>query len=294
MNTLPANRTPTVQAPNPFSRSRFLGFLLLRSALLGAVIFLAACTTSPTGRSQLMLVSPQSAIGASKQAYANEVRKYRIRGKLLLDRQLAAEVQQITGHLVAEAVRQYPHTANWPWSVALFDDPEPNAWCMAGGRMGVFSGLFSKLRLNRDEFAHIMGHEIAHALANHSAESMSVALGNQLGISILTELIGGGQRTSESLTQAAQLAIGLPNSRTAESEADRIGSDLTVRAGYEPWAAVTLWEKMAAEGGSPPEFLSTHPDPGNRVARLKAMMPQLERVRQHGFGNPWLVHMVGF
>jgi Zn-dependent protease with chaperone function len=148
---------------------------LLAAASLAALI--AACTTSPTGRSQLMLISPESAIVQSKQAYLTTMGELDKDNKLVDDPLMADRVATITGRLVTEAVALYPHTKDWEWSVAIIDDDDTvNAWCMAGGRMAAYTGLFDQLGLTDDEFAQIMGHEISHALANHTAERMSRAI----------------------------------------------------------------------------------------------------------------------
>ncbi|MDH3994057.1 MAG: M48 family metalloprotease, partial [Gammaproteobacteria bacterium] len=148
-----------------------------------AISLLTACTTSPTGRRQLMLISPDAAIVQSKQAYLSTVNDLDKQNKLLDDPRMADRVATITGRLVTEAIALYPQTANWEWSVAIIDDPKTvNAWCMAGGRMAVYTGLFDQLKLTDAEFAQIMGHEISHALANHTAERMSRAMATSVGI----------------------------------------------------------------------------------------------------------------
>ncbi|MEZ5502713.1 MAG: M48 family metalloprotease [Halioglobus sp.] len=144
---------------------------------------LVACATSPTGRSQLMLVSPQAAIVESKKAYLSTVGELSKEDKLVTDPALSKRVATITGRLVTVAIEKFPYTAKWEWSVAIVDDPKVvNAWCMAGGRMAVYTGLFEKLHLTDAEFAQIMGHEISHALANHTAEQMSRAMATTLGV----------------------------------------------------------------------------------------------------------------
>jgi len=249
-----------------------------------ALSLLAACATSPTGRRQLMLISPDAAIVQSKQAYLSTVSDLNRENKLLDDPKLADRVATITGRLVTEAVAMYPASANWEWSVAIIDDPETvNAWCMAGGRMAVYTGLFEKLKLTDAEFAQIMGHEISHALANHTAERMSRAMATSIGIVALGVASDRPAATMAGGALAAKVALELPNSRTAESEADKIGMELAVRAGYDPDAAVTLWQKMASLGGSkPPEFLSTHPAPGNREASLAKMIPEMRKLNPTG------------
>ncbi len=250
-------------------RGRIAGFLFLSLAIVG-------CATSPTGRTQLMLVSEATAISASRQAYLAEMQRLDKEGKLSQDAAMAAWVGEITGRLVAQAIRMRPDSGRWDWSVAIVEDPDTvNAWCMAGGRMAVYTGLLRKLDPTEDEFAQVMGHEIAHALANHTAEKMSVAMASQLGI-IAVGIASDDPRLTAAAAVAATVAVGLPNSRAAESEADRIGIELAARAGYDPQAAVTLWKKMnEVGGGRPPQFLSTHPDPENRQARLAALVPEM-------------------
>lgn len=257
-------------------------------ALLVAAL-LVACATSPTGRRQLMLVSPQEAVNASKQAYVQMLAPLEKEGKIDTDPELTARVRRITHRLVAVAVKRFPQTRNWEWSVKVIDDPKTvNAWCMAGGRMAVYTGLIQQIKPTDDELAQVMGHEIAHALANHTAEKMSVALATMLGVTAVGVAAGEEHRGTAlaGAALAAKLAVELPNSRTAEAEADRIGIELAARAGYDPRAAISLWQKMAKLGGGrPPEFLSTHPAPENRSRTLQALVPKMlplyETARKH-------------
>jgi predicted Zn-dependent protease len=259
----------TQAMPNTLDR---LAILLLLATLL------AACATSPTGRRQLMLVSEETAIASSAQAYVQEVGKLRQEGKLSDDRALIRRINGITGKLVAQAVAMRPDSANWKWSVAVIDDPDTvNAWCMAGGRMAIYTGLIEQIEPSDDEIAQVMGHEIAHALANHSAEKMSVAMASSLGVIAVGIAADNKGAALAGATAAAALAVTMPNSRAAETEADRIGIELAAKAGYDPAAAVTLWRKMnALPGGNPPQFLSTHPNPANREKALAALGPQME------------------
>ena len=243
---------------------------------LVTVLILPSCATSPTGRTQFMLVPPEMAIAESRLAYVQTVQELTQSGEMLSDPALTNRVSLITGRLVAAAVRTWPHTSGWEWSVALIDDPEMvNAWCMAGGRMAVYSGLVSKLDLSDDEFAHVMGHEISHAIANHSAEQMSFAI--LQGLAVTAIAYETEDRTTTAVADMlATVALALPNSRTAEYEADELGMGLVIAAGYDPDAAVSLWNKMLATEGSSGslEFLSTHPNPDNRSARLAALANQ--------------------
>jgi len=246
------------------------------AALLAIV--LTACAVSPTGRRQLALVSEDSAIAASDEAYAMQIGELRQEGKIVPESsRVARRVEGITERLVAQATMKRPETADWKWSMEVIDDPEVvNAWCMAGGRMAVYTGLIQKLDPTDDELAQVLAHEISHALANHTAERMSVALATNVGVALAGILSDDAQKTMSQAALAAALAIQLPNSRAAESEADEIGIELAAKAGYNPNAAISLWEKMAKVGGNgPPQFLSTHPSPENRQERLSELAPQM-------------------
>ena len=249
----------------------------IATALVCACL-VAACATSPTGRKQLMIVSESQAIVASRQAYVQEMGKYKKEGKLVTDPKVLNRVKVITERLVAQAVKVRPDSAKWEWTVEVIDDPQNvNAWCMAGGRMAIYTGLIIKIDPTDDELAQVMGHEIAHALANHTAERMSVAMASQIGVLAAGILLDQSATTIAAGAAAAQVAVNLPNSRTAESEADRIGIELAAKAGYDPHAAVTLWQKMAAVGGGkgPPQFLSTHPSDAQRQQTLAKLVPQM-------------------
>jgi predicted Zn-dependent protease len=224
-----------------------------------------------------MLVSEEQAISSSRQAYAQEIGKYKQEGKLVTDAKVLKRVRTITERLVAQAIKERPDSAKWQWSVQVIDDPKTvNAWCMAGGRMALYTGLLLKVDPTDDELAHVMGHEIAHALANHTAEKMSTALASNLGVVAAGVLSDNSGQAMVLAATAAQLAVQLPNSRAAESEADQIGIELAARAGYDPRAAITLWQKMAKVGGSaPPAFLSTHPSDEQRQARLGNLAPKM-------------------
>lgn len=242
-----------------------------------AAMVLAGCATSPTGRTQFLLVSPESAIVESEAAYLSTVKALGKDNKLVRDPLLMARVARVTGRLVSVATQQFPASHGWKWSVAIVDDDETvNAWCMAGGRMAIYTGLFKKLRLTDDEFAHIIGHEMSHALANHTAERMSRAMATTLGVVAVGAASDNNQLAVAGAAVAAKLALELPNSRTAELEADQIGLSLATRAGYDPEAAVTLWQKMGdLREDLPPEFLSTHPAPNNRQTALNNMVPRM-------------------
>jgi predicted Zn-dependent protease len=164
--------------------------------------------------------------------------------------------------------------------VQVINDPKTvNAFCMAGGKMAIYSGMWEQLKATDEELAQVMGHEIAHALLDHTRERMSMARTTSIGVSILGAAAGVGNLGGQAMDAAAQIAVTLPNSREGESEADAVGTQLAARAGYDPKAAVTLWEKMGKlGGGGRTEFLSTHPSPENRAAKLKEQAAKLEPV----------------
>jgi predicted Zn-dependent protease len=250
--------------------------------LVLVVSALSGCQTNPvTGRQQLMLVSESSAIGSSKVAYAQMLQPLEKEGKIDSNAELTARVREITGRLIAQAIKYRPETEAWEWSIKVIDDPKTvNAWCMAGGRMAIYTGLIEQIKPTDDELAQVMGHEISHALAKHTAERMSRAMAMQLGIGVFAATQRESRTSGLALTGvqlAAVVALELPNSREAETEADRIGIELAAKAGYNPHAAVSLWDKMGRIGGgsSRMDFLSTHPAPAKRMETLAALAPQM-------------------
>jgi predicted Zn-dependent protease len=245
---------------------------LVVTALLAAT--LVGCEANPvSGRKQLVLVSEEQAQASSAQAYVQTISAAQKQGKLSTDPAINARVKRITDRLVAQAKVMYPPSRDWEWSVAVIDEPTLNAWCMPGGKMAIYTGIIRKLSLTDDEIAQIMGHEITHALLGHGRERMSRAIAMQGGMAI-GSLVAG--RDLSILAPVADIAITLPNSREGETEADRYGIELAARAGYDPRAAVRLWEKMSqASGNGAPQFLSTHPAPGNRIQALNALVPQM-------------------
>lgn len=263
------------------SMQRLLVIFLISSSMIG-------CATSPTGRHQLMLVSEESSIVSSKEAYLSTVNELDQAGKIEEDRAINARIKTITGRLITEAIKMRPDTADWEWSTVVIDDPEMvNAWCMAGGRMAIYSGLLLQIEPTDDELAQVMGHEISHALAAHTAEKMSVQMAAAMGVAVVGI---ASDNTGVALTGAAltaMLAVTLPNSRAAENEADLIGIELAARAGYDPRAAASLWQKMGENSKSgTPQFLSTHPNPENRQERLAKLESEMWPLYQPAADHP--------
>jgi predicted Zn-dependent protease len=245
-----------------------------------------------TGRNQLMLVSEQQAIKGSASAYSGMIGGLARKKKLELSTARVQRVKEITNRLVAEAVRFRPDAASWNWEVQVIEEPKTvNAFCMAGGKMGIYTGFWEKLGASDDEVAAVMGHEIGHALASHTREKMSVGMAAGVGATLLAALVSSRSNTAfetnrAAFTGAAALAVTLPNSREAETEADQIGIELAARAGFDPRAAVTLWEKMAKQGGARLEFLSTHPSPENRAQRLTELIAKVDPLYERAKSAP--------
>ena len=231
-----------------------------------------------------MIVPEDMAISESNKAYKAMLTPIKSEGKLNTDPVMLERVKTITSRLVAQAIAYRPESKSWNWSVQVIDEPETvNAWCMAGGRMAIYTGLINKLNATDDEIAQVMGHEISHALLSHTRERMSRAIAMQLGVTaaqiVLSDRDYGGLAV-QGTAMAAIVALELPNSRTAEAESDRLGIEIAAKAGYDPRSAATLWQKMADESGqkdSKFDLLSTHPAPVKRMEELRlladAMMP---------------------
>ena len=260
--------------------------LLLAAALAGCA------ANQITGRNQLLIISEQQAIASSATAYTQMMGQLDKKKQIEpIDAARTKKVRDITNRLIAQAVRLRPESKDWKWDVKVIDDPKTvNAFCMAGGKMAMYTGLLEQVKPTDDEIAQVMGHEIGHALAEHTREQMSIALTSQIALSAAAIALGGREGADLGLTGAslaAVYAIQLPNSREAESEADRIGIEIAARAGYDPHAAVTLWEKMGKLGGkAPPQFLSTHPSPENRREALQKLGPQMEPYYQQARAHP--------
>ena len=187
----------------------------------------------------------------------------------------AKRVQKIADRLVAQAPTFRPDCAAWKWEVNLIKSDELNANCGPGGKIIFYTGLIDKLQLTDDEIAAVMGHEIAHALREHGREAMSKAYG--VGALKQIALLAGAPQGAVALSDnGVNLLMTLPNSRDNENEADLIGLELAARAGYNPNAAISLWNKMSkASEGAPPEFLSTHPASTSRISSLQAAIPKV-------------------
>lgn len=253
-------------------------------SVLGVCSVLAACqevSTTQGGvvgvqREQYMfsMLSTDEVNKMYAQSYQETLTKATKEGVLEKTGAIPQRVNAIARRLIAQVGVFRPDALQWNWEVNVIESKELNANCGPGGKIIFYTGLIEQLKLTDDEIAAVMGHEIAHALREHGREAMSKAYGVQMA-SQLGSAMGLGAGVTLANT-GVKYMMTLPNSRENESEADLIGLELAARAGYNPNAAISLWQKMnSAEQGTPPEFMSTHPAPGNRMAALEAAIPKV-------------------
>lgn len=259
-----------------FLKKSFLSVAL--AAMLAAPMVGCSSTTGAgavgADRKQLLLVSSQEVINLSNQAYQQTIAEARRAGVLDVDAAQVARLKRIANNLIPHTAVYRPDATAWHWQVHAIKSSELNAYVMPGGKIVFYSGIIDTLRLTDAEIAAIMGHEMAHALREHSREKMSrqVATGSLIGIAASALGLSSGQ--AEMANLAGTIGLDLPHSRTQESEADKIGLELMARAGYNPNAAITLWQKMQAQsGGGTPQFLSTHPNSSNRIKHIQELLP---------------------
>jgi predicted Zn-dependent protease len=258
----------------------FLIFLLtVLSTLLNG-----CATTTNTGavgveRKQFMMLSEKQVESMSLQSYNQSLKTANDKKTLNTDPVLVDRIRGISNRLIAQTTVFRPDAKNWKWDVNVEKNDQVNAYCMPGGKIMVYSGLVDKLKATDDELAAVIGHEISHALREHGRERMSLAYAEKGGIALLAAVLGSTKNTQTGValgaaTLGTQLFFALPNSRTQETEADRMGLELAARAGFNPNAAISLWTKMAQSGGKKPaEFLSDHPSDKTRIEDLSNLIP---------------------
>ena len=226
-------------------------------------VALAACGTSPTGRDQILIYSPEDLDAMGVQAFG-EMREQ-------LPEETDTSVNDYV-RCVATAITDQLGDKRASWEVVVFKDENPNAFALPGGKIGVYTGML-EVAENQDQLAAVLGHEVGHVLAQHANERISQQQLTSVGLAVAA---GSGYLDSASMQAlglGAQIGILLPYSRTHESEADVIGLDLMARAGFDPRQSVQLWKNMQKSGGgAPPEFLSTHPSSGTRIDNLLSQM----------------------
>lgn len=250
------------------------------SAALGLLV--VACAKNPfTGKNTMALVPNSQIFPSSFQQYS----QFLSENKVITGTADAKRIENV-GMKIKTAAERYltangnaDYLKDYAWEYKLVDSKELNAWCMPGGKIVFYTGI---LPVCKDDagIAAVMGHEVAHALANHGQQRMSAGLLQQLGAVGTAVAVGGqSEQTQQSVMQAygvgSNVGAMLPFSRAHESEADMIGLTLMAIAGYNPENAVKLWERMSAMGGSStPEILSTHPSNDTRIKDLQALLPQ--------------------
>ncbi|MFT4171634.1 MAG: M48 family metallopeptidase [Rhodocyclaceae bacterium] len=269
---------------------------MARCLLGGALVWgLVACQTVQTtqpgtvGVDRKQTVSPLINRNELTQTAALEYRQTLQqagkKGALDQNKAMTERVQRIANRLIPQVAVFRPDAQQWKWETHVITSNELNAWCMPGGKIAVYSGLIEKLKLTDDELAAVMGHEISHALREHAWERASQAANANLGLSVAGALLGVSSGGMDMAGLVYQVTFELPNSRGQETEADRMGVELAARAGYDPRAAIALWQKMsqADSGGAPPKFMSTHPPSAERQADLadyaQRVMPLYEAAR---------------
>lgn len=257
----------------------------MKIIIIAAIVLsqLASCATSTqstvagVNRKQFLLLSESQVTEMSSQQYAQTLQQSSNRKLLNVNQAQLERVRNISNRLIAQTGTFRPDALKWKWEVNVEKNDQINAYCMPGGKIMVFTGLIEKLNTTNDELAAVIGHEIAHALREHGRERMSTGLVQQIGLQGLAALVtGGNAATYDMAGTATNILFTLPNSRTQEQEADRIGLELAARAGYNPEAAISLWQKMGAQNSQkPPEFLSTHPSNANRIDDLRKLIPKV-------------------
>lgn len=255
-------------------RTLYILFIITMSILSG-------CESTTTGgavgaqRSQLLLVSSAQLEQMADESYTKMKAEANQAGALNQDSAMLQRVRTIANRLKPQTGVFRNDAPGWNWEVNVLSSKELNAFCMPGGKIMVYTGLINQLQLTDDEIAVVMGHEIAHALREHSREQVSQAIAAQTTIGIGSQLLGWGASAADMANTAYNALVATKFSRNDETEADSIGLELAARAGYNPQAGISLWKKMmsAQSGGRPPEFLSSHPTDSRRIQHIEALLP---------------------
>ncbi len=266
------------------------GFLLAAgAATTSALLPTSAEAQVDVGNASGMrrLVPAQQLEGAASQQYRQMMEQARQQRTLAPDNHpQVLRLRQIARHLIPFATPWNERARGWTWEVNLIASEQINAFCMPGGKIAFYTGILDKLQLNDNEVAMIMGHEMAHALREHARARLAKTQATSIGLSLGAQLLGLGDLGNAAANLGTQL-LSLKYSRDDETEADLVGLELAARGAYHPQASVTLWEKMAAQGGGGgPGFLSTHPSGPNRIRELQANVPKVmglyEQARRAG------------
>ena len=232
------------------------------------------------------LVPAEELEGAATQEYSKLLEQAQSQGALAPSSNPQLQrLRRIAARLVPQAAQWNERSRDWRWEVNLIGSKQINAFCMPGGKIAFYTGILSQLKLNDDEAAMIMGHEMAHALREHARARIAKSQGTGTLLSLGVQLLGLGQLGDMAANIGTQL-LTLRFSREDETDADLVGLELAARGGYNPQAAVSLWEKMAQAGGGAggPSFLSTHPSGPDRIQRLQANVPKVQGLYQRARG----------
>lgn len=242
-------------------------------SMVATAVLLVACATSPTGRDQLLLIPPEQMAEIGQASFG----KLKERQPLLRDDPRTSYVRCVAAAITP--LVELPGRAG-EWDIAVVRDDSANAFALPGGHIGVHTGLLDVLD-GQAELAAIIAHEIAHLKSRHGAERVSQRFAASQALGITQALVFGQGASSDEkqlmslLGMGVQVGVILPYSRTHEREADLVGLDLMARAGFDPRAAVDVWQAMQQRaGGRPPEWLSTHPHPDSRIAEIRDRLPQ--------------------
>jgi len=264
-----------------------------------SLVVLTACTSSTqegaigVQRKQFLLLPADQVNAMALQSYRGELSEAKQKGALNTDKTNLERIRKIADRLIPQVATFRPDALNWAWEVNLESRNELNAYCAPGGKIMFFTGIIENLKLTDDEIAAIMGHEMAHALREHGRERISQAYAQQAGMAILAMVTDMNQKQAAILQTATHLGLTLPHGRGQESEADVMGLELLARAGYDPKAAVTLWQKMAsANKNAPPAFLSTHPSSAQRINELNSKIAVVMPLYQAAKRNPPVAKMI--
>ncbi|MEA3404698.1 MAG: M48 family metallopeptidase [Pseudomonadota bacterium] len=260
---------------------KHLKLLFISFTLVG----LSACVGTQTTkqgsvgieRQQLMMISAQEMTQGAEKAYDAILKEAKQKKTLNTDKRTLERIRIIGNRLIPQTAIFRKDAPRWDWEINLIKSDQLNAWCMPGGKIAFYTGIINKLKLTDAEIAAIMGHEMAHALREHGRERASQAQLTQVGMAALQIFTGVQGPLLDATAMALEVTLTLPNSRTHETEADRMGVELAARAGYNPYAAVDVWQKMSKmSNGSPPEILSTHPAHSTRIKDLKKYAKRVE------------------